>query len=147
MSSQIGYVICLADVTNKVNIIHQLLIKCKQIMRSVLAVELYRMVYRFNIAAVIKAMLGKILEFAILLILYIDSKSLYNCLIKLDITQEKRLMVDVMSLRQLYERQEITKVKWIYGHYNPVDSMTKVKPSAVLKILINTNHINISITE
>ena len=58
------------------------------------------MAYGFNIGAVIKATLKKILESAIPLILYTDSKSLYDCLVKLRTTKEKQLMVDLMSLRQ-----------------------------------------------
>lgn len=42
------------------------------------------MVYGFDIGVVIKAMLAKILRFTISLILCTDSKSLYNCLVKLD---------------------------------------------------------------
>lgn len=56
-------------------------------------------------------------------------------------------MVDVMSLWQSYEQREIIEVKWIHGHYNSADSMTKAKPSSALKTLIDTNRINISITE
>lgn len=41
------------------------------------------MVYRFDIEAIIKATLKKILESAFLLILCTNSKSLYDCLVKL----------------------------------------------------------------
>jgi hypothetical protein len=37
-------------------------------------------------------------------------------------------MVDLMCLRQAYERCEITEVKWIRGGNNPADAMTKAKP-------------------
>ena len=37
-------------------------------------------------------------------------------------------MVDLICLRQAYERREITKVKWISSKDNPADAMTKVKP-------------------
>ena len=61
------------------------------------------------------------------LVLYTDLKSLYNCLVKLGTTQEKRLMVNLMCLRQAYEQHKITEVKWINGGNNPADAMTKAK--------------------
>lgn len=49
-----------------------------------------------------------------------------------------------MSLYLLYEQREITEIKWIHRHYNPVDSMIKAKPSSAWKKLIDSNPINIS---
>jgi hypothetical protein len=46
--------------------------------------------------------------------------------------QEKRLMIDVMCLRQAYERRLITDVKWIDGKANPADAMTKGKACLAL---------------
>ena len=54
LSSQIGYILVLADIINKANIVHWSLIKCKRITRSVLASELYIIVYGFNISTIIK---------------------------------------------------------------------------------------------
>ena len=48
-------------------------------------------------------------------------------------------MINVMCLCQSYKRREIAKVKWIDGDSNPVDAMTKSKPSLALKQLIDTN--------
>ena len=62
------------------------------------------------------------------MVLYTNLKSLYNCLVKLGTTQEKRLMVDLMYLHQAYERHEITEVKWIRSEDNPADAITKAKP-------------------
>ena len=99
MLLSISYVICHADTTSKANIIHWSSIKYKRVTRSVLVAELYKMAHGFDIRAVIKATPRKMLGSAISLILCIDSKSLYDCLVKLGTTQEKRLIVDVMSLR------------------------------------------------
>jgi len=61
LSSQIGYVLVLADALNKANIVHWSLIKCKRVTRSVLASELYGIAHGFDIGAVIKSMLDKVL--------------------------------------------------------------------------------------
>jgi hypothetical protein len=80
------------------------------------------------------------------LALYTNSKLLYECLVKLGTTQEKRLMIDILCLRQAYERCLITKIVWIYGTTNPADAMTKSKPCQELRDLIDTNKINIKLT-
>jgi hypothetical protein len=99
------------------------------------------MAYSFDIGVSVKTTIAKILQIDLLLIVYTDSKSLFDCLIKLGTTQEKRLIIDVICLRQAYERREITEVKWIEGDTNPADLMTKSKPSGALKLLIDTNKI------
>ena len=146
-SSQIGFVICLADASSRANILHWSSIKCRRVTRSVLAAELYAMAHGFDLGAVIKATISNLLQDNIPLILCTDSKSLYDCLVRLGTTQEKRLMIDVMSLRQSYERREITEVKWIHRCNNPADSMTKVKASTALKSVINTNRVNLDTTQ
>ena len=52
-----------------------------------------------------------------------------------------------MCLRQLYKRKEIAKIKQIKGNTNPANFITKLKACDVLKQLINTNKVNISIIE
>ncbi len=105
------------------------------------------MAYSFDIVAVIKAIVKLQLNISLLLILCTDFKSIYKCLIKLGTTQEKRLMIDVMCLRQLYKRRKIAKVKWIYGDSNPVDTMTESKLLLALKRLIDTNWIKLKTVE
>jgi hypothetical protein len=52
-------------------------------------------------------------------------------------------MIDVMCLRQAYERREIAEVKWINGDSNPADAMTKAKACDALQRLIDTNRIDL----
>jgi hypothetical protein len=108
--SQIDYVICLVN-SKHVNIVHWSSIKCKRVTRSVLAAELYALAHDFDLDVVFKAILSAIVDRFVFLVLCIDFKSLYDCLVKLDIIQKKRFMIDVMNLRQLYERRKITKIK------------------------------------
>jgi hypothetical protein len=148
LSSQIGFVIVLADGNNNANIIHWSSIKCKRVTRSVLASELYRLAHGFDIGSAIRTTIQNILQLKQLpLVLCTDSKSLYECLVKLGTIQEKRLMIDLMCLRQAYERREITEIKWINGESNPADAMTKSKPCPALKNLIDTNKIDLQVME
>ena len=146
-SSQIGYVIVLTDKHDNANILHWSSTKCKRITRSVLASELYGMAHGFDTRASIKYTIELILQIENLpLALCTDSKSLYECLVKLGTTQEKRLMIDILYLRQAYERRLITKIVWIDGTTNLADAMMKLKPCQGLKDLIDTNKINIKLT-
>lgn len=148
LSSQIGYVIVMADNNNQANIIHWSSIKCKRVTRSVLASELYAMTHGFDIGTAIKSTVDRILKINLPLVLCTDSKSLYDCLVKLGTTQEKRLMIDVLCLRQSYERREITEVKWIKGNTNPADAFTKSKGvSTALRQLIDTNTVQLEAME
>ncbi len=144
--SQIDYVICLVD-SKHANIVHWSSVKCKRVIRSVLAAELYALVHDFDLDVVLKATLSAILDRFVFLVLCTDFKSLYDCLVKLDTTQKKRLMIDVMSLRQSYERRKITKIKWIHDINNSIDFMIKSKGFTILKTLIDINTINMNINE
>lgn len=142
-SSQIGYVIVLKD-ENNANVIHWSSVKCKRVTRSVLASELYAMTLGFDVGAVIKLTFQCILKREIPLVLCTDSHSLYECLVKLGSTSEKRLMIDIMCIRQSYERREIAQIIWIDGNSNPADAMTKSKPCPALRKLIETNKIDVT---
>jgi hypothetical protein len=65
-------------------------------------------------------------------IIYTDSYSLYECLVKLGTIKEKRLMIDIIALRQSYERRELTEVRWINRQDNPADAITKATPNKML---------------
>lgn len=143
LSSQIGYVLVLKDSKNKANIVHWSSTKCKRVTRSVLASELYAMAHGFDIGTAIKSTTELILQKDLPMVLATDSKSLYDCLVRLGTTAEKRLMIDVMGLRQAYERRLISDVQWIDGEANPADAMTKGKACVALTKLIDSNTINL----
>lgn len=58
------------------------------------------MIQKFDVGAVIKSTTEKILNIKLLLmIIYTNSQLLYNCLVKLGSTQEKRVIVELMYLQ------------------------------------------------
>lgn len=135
----------------KGNLIHWSSANCKRITRSVLASELYATAHGVDSGIVIKTtisnILGQLNYPEIPLIICTDSYSHYDCLTKLGTTNEKRLMIDVMALRQSYERREIAEVRWIDGKDNPADSMTKLMPNQALKEFIDKNELGIRVDE
>jgi hypothetical protein len=73
--------------------------KCKRVTRSVLASKLYSIAYSFNIGGLVKSIINKALEIEVPLVVYIDSKSLYEYLVKLGTIREKRLIINIIYLR------------------------------------------------
>ncbi|KAH8193590.1 hypothetical protein TruAng_012245 [Truncatella angustata] len=157
LSSQLGFIVVLAqeihrtkqEMTLRGNIVHWTSSKCKRVTRSVLASELYGMVNGFDIGIAICTTLRKITDRLELpripMVVCTDSFSVYDCLIKLGTTQEKRLMIDIMALRESYEMREISEIQWINGNDNPADACTKAKPNAALEKLVSTNQLTVRI--
>jgi hypothetical protein len=56
------------------------------------------MAYGFNMGSLVKSIINKALEIEVPLVIYIDSKSLYECLVKLGTIWEKRLIINVICL-------------------------------------------------
>jgi hypothetical protein len=76
--------------------------------------EIYSIVIRINISFVISFTLKIITKQlklpAIPTIVYTDSFLLYKCLVKLGTTKEKRLIINIMAIRQLYKRRELFEI-------------------------------------
>ena len=70
---------------------------------------------------------------------------LYKCLVKLSITKEKRLIINIIALRQLYECKEIIKIQWIDRKDNPADAITKSTLNKALREFINSNQLSIQV--
>jgi hypothetical protein len=66
---------------------------------------------------------------------------------KLGTTQEKRLIIDILALRQLYERRKIAKIRWIYNRDNPANALIKATANSSLKQLISINKLVIRMKE
>ena len=156
LSSQLGFVLMLVNESTNVNtfticgnVIHYSSTKCKRVTRSVLASEIYGMVNGFDIGIAIATTLRMVTERlglpAVPLVICTDSYSLYECLVKLGTTKEKRLMIDIMALRQSYERREITEIRWINGDDNPADAFTKASPNRALERFIDGNELTVRV--
>ncbi|CCE33822.1 uncharacterized protein CPUR_07750 [Claviceps purpurea 20.1] len=156
LSSQLGYVVILGNETKheatfrlRGNIITYSSTKSKRVTRSALASELYGMVQGADIAYAIsttlEAITGQLGIPNIPTTMCTDSFSLYECLVKLGTTKEKRLMIDIMALRQSYERRELYEIRWINGQDNVADAMTKDSPNKSLERFVEGNEVTVRI--
>ncbi|KAM4063225.1 cwf18 domain containing protein [Hirsutella rhossiliensis] len=142
LSSQLGFVIALVNETNHKekqfeisgNIVHWS-------STNVLASEIYGMANGFDIgislAMTMKIITERLNLPPIPLIVCTDSQARYD--------EGKRLMIDIMALRQSYEKREITDIRWINGADNPADAMTKASPNRALERFIDTNSLTIRV--
>lgn len=141
LSSQIGFVNRLAGNTGSANIIHHGSVKSKRVARSALAAELIALVHACDQADTICVSLNSILSGKVPLDLLTNSKSIYEYMVRVNHTGEKRLLIGLAMLRQVYERRKISQVMWIPAHQNPPDALTKAKPNNSLNELIDNNRI------
>ncbi|MDB5910367.1 MAG: polyprotein [Massilia sp.] len=156
LTSQLGFAIILGneamvnernEFTLTGNLIHFSSTKSKRVTRSVLASEVYGMVagvdMAYALASTIRMITAHLDLPPIQTIVCTDSYSLYECLVKLGTTKEKRLMIDIMALRQSYERRELHEVRWINGDDNLADAFTKKTPNRALTQFVDTNQATI----
>jgi hypothetical protein len=52
-------------------------------------------------------------------------------------------MIDIIAIRQSYERREIAEIIWITEDSNPADSITKHASNVALARIIETNKVDI----
>jgi hypothetical protein len=72
---------------------------------------------------------------------------LYEYIIKLRITKEKYLIINIITIKQTYKKKELFKIRYINKQDNPIDTIIKLLFNKILKKFINTNKLTIRIQE
>ena len=103
LTSQLGFVMAITDDDRNSNIIHHTSVKSERVTRSMLGAELFAVVHAFDYGSTLRLTLNKMFGRTISLVLYTDSKSLYDSLVGMTAITEKRLLIDLCMLRQSYE--------------------------------------------
>ncbi len=121
-TSQLGYIVLLTDKTNTCHVLHYSSHKSRRVTRSVLGGEVYAFADAFDRAYIIKREFQNMLGKSIPLTMFTDSKSLFDVITKCSITTEKRLMIDIKSVREAYDRQEGSDVGFLRSEFNAADT-------------------------
>jgi hypothetical protein len=97
------------------NLIHWSSTKNKKVTKSILTLEIYGMVGEINMSFTIGFTLTMIIKqlgfLTIPIIVCTNSYSLYECLVKLETTKEKRLIIDIMAIRKSYENRKLFEIR------------------------------------
>jgi hypothetical protein len=56
-------------------------------------------------------------------------------------------MIDVLALRQLYERKKIAEIRWIYNRDNLANTLIKATANSSLEQLVSINKLVVKIEE
>lgn len=147
LRSQIGFVLMMVDNDGVANIIHYGSSRCKRVTRSIMAAEIHGLVYGFDQTYVVREALEEVLDRKISIEVYVDSKSVFDVVVKDGSTSEKRLQIDIFALRESYSRAELNKLGWIPGSKNIADPLTKVitryKDNELMKVM-KSNMVNMT---
>ena len=147
LTSQLGYIILLADKFGKRNILHYASYKSRRVTRSVLGAEVYAFADAFDYAYVIRHDLEEILNQCIPLQIMTDSRSLFDVIVRNSTTSDRRLMIDIKDVRESYESQKISHVGFVRSEDNPANAFTKSKHCDALERILRTGTIDLHVDE
>jgi hypothetical protein len=125
-SSQIAGIVMLVDQEQNAHVLTWFSRKSARVTVSVLTAETLSMVSTVDIAYALRLQL-QAMGLAFELDVLTDSKQLYQTLEGHGSVREKRLMLDVAALRQMFRKKEITRLGFVRSEYNLADRLTKLK--------------------
>ncbi|PVH79381.1 hypothetical protein DL98DRAFT_420532, partial [Cadophora sp. DSE1049] len=110
LSLQIGFVLAISTETKRNteftlsgNIIYTSFIKCKRVTRVILASELYIIIAGIDmliaLGSTINIITNKLGLARLPTIIYTNSLSFYKCIVKLGTIKEKRLIINIITIR------------------------------------------------
>lgn len=95
MSSQLEYLLALIDAESKENIIDYASYKSRRVTRSVLTAELFALIDVFDITGTMRVIVNTMLGRTVDLEAYVDRESFYDCVVDIESSTEKRLLIDL----------------------------------------------------
>lgn len=113
-----------------------------------MAAEIHAPIYGFDHTFMLQHLLNEKTGRKFRIESFVDSKTLFNFGVRNASTLEKRLQIDVYSIRESLDNKELESLSWIPESDNPADSLTKFKLSteSILWKIMKDNKIDISPT-
>lgn len=136
LSSQVGYVILLCDATGRSHILGYRSRKCRRVVRSAMAGDVYALSAVLDDAFVLRYDLETLCRRHIPLTIYTDSQQAFDVVTRSSHPTKKRLLIDISGLWESYTRREISSLGLFTTEENIADGMNKLKCGAALNCLL-----------
>ena len=146
-TSQLGYVVFLTDDSQRCQPLAWSSHKSKRVTRSVLGSEKMAFADAFDMYYVVKRELERLFGRNIPLTMVTDSLALFDVITRASITAEKRLMIDLGTVKGAYKRREIEKMGFIRTAFNPADALTKEKKCIAMNEVLETGILEHSVEQ
>lgn len=143
LSSQLGYIILLSDDMGNCHVIDYRSRKSRRVVRSVMGAEVYALLDAFDAAFTIACDMNNILNRDLPIVVYTDSRQVFDAITRGRRTTEKRLSIELSAARESYKKREINRVALIRGSENPADAFTKTKPNDVLQHVLQYGKVTV----
>ena len=131
--SQGGHIVFLSDKVHNSVPISWNSKKIRRVVRSTLSAETLATVDALDSAYLISNILKEVLPYSVPITLFTDNKSMFDSIRTTNYVLDKRLRVEIASLREMYERNEVD-FRWIETDKQLADLLTK-KGGAKFKLL------------
>jgi hypothetical protein len=139
--SQLGYPVLLSDATGRFSIITYKSDKSKRVTRSSFAGECFAFADGFDRGPILKHELERMTGNCIPLMLFTDSKTLFDVITRARYTTETRLMIDISASREAFNERLISNIGLIKSEFNPADSLTKIGSNGAMLTLLRSGKI------
>ena len=128
-ASQLGYIIFCYDNSGNAIPLTWASKKAKRVARSTLTAETLAAVEAVDAACLLKNSLEEVLRKEIPPIqLFVDNRSLHDAAMTSNVIADKRLMIDMSSLREMVDRREL-QIKWVNTEQQLANVLTKAGAS------------------
>jgi len=112
--------------------------KARRVVRSIMAGEVYAFADDFEAALILKLDLERIYRQQLPLVMLTDSKQIFDVITRASHTTEKRLVIDVATAREAYNRNEMSNVGLVKSVHNVADGVTKPRLCSELDATLRT---------
>ena len=127
LTSRLGFIVMLKEKHNNAAIITCGSWKCYRVETSVLAIKIYAFSHSLDFFIALSYNLSTILQRKVKAVMLTDSKSLFNTINKPSTVSEKRLLIDIASIRKIYTIVDLPNVAHVSSKHDIANLFTKCK--------------------